>query len=610
MSEEIGVQQWLESKGIEASAAERYAQALAHPDVDYNSVSQLITINENRLISAGVSSGRHRDIIMENVQDLKQRAASRGLSTAPQQLKSSLALPMDFFSRQLAYIDFEGLKATPWALKRDDLCHRLCDIVNHTKRLLVRGPFGSGKTAVAQLLHYHLRHVNNTVYIITLSGYSGSWEDCWFRQTGVEWDTVIHANAPVYVIIDEVQRSYPATSSTHDLWGFIKNAVGMEQQVRYICIGSYGDPEQTVTPHTFPLAAVVTLYPHNGTPGLAYTQEEFGVLCQLFKERGGFEIDERSANYIYHMTGGHPGITGWVLGSIHGFSKTHDLEAETVYKLYDYLHSANFHYSLRNGTCRAIPNFAKYQAMGDVCRLVLNGESFKAQTNSFGELNEHLQSCLKASILVEDGDYIAFASPVIQDRALGYYFSEIKADPVSLDAFIVAVVQRFSSRQLLNTEGRDTRSRIMEGEWQHEFSRAAASLLPNDACLSSEYGREQGVRGQVDFYIAKYQWLLEVLRDGIALAAHERRFQNNGQYTPLLAHKQWAVIDFRSISQEIRRDPQPHTYHVSFTEDFAEVMIRDPEGRTQRLPLLGDQALATHFDRASGSTPAKLRLAK
>jgi hypothetical protein len=29
-----------------------------------------------------------------------------------------------------------------------------------------------------------------------------------------------------------------------------------------------------------------------------------------------FEIDERSANYIFHMTGGHPGIIGYFLAKI------------------------------------------------------------------------------------------------------------------------------------------------------------------------------------------------------------------------------------------------------------------------------------------------------
>lgn len=46
----------------------------------------------------------------------------------------------------------------------------------------------------------------------------------------------------------------------------------------------------------------------------------------------------------------------------------------------------------------------------------------------------------KASILVIEGDYIMFASPIVQDRALAHCFSEGQADPVDLDTFIVSVV--------------------------------------------------------------------------------------------------------------------------------------------------------------------------
>ena len=122
-----------------------------------------------------------------------------------------------------------------------------------------------------------------------------------------------------------------------------------------------------------------------------------------------------------------------------------------------------------------------------------------------------------------------FSSPVIQSRALAWYFSQTKQKPASLHAFIVDVVQRFSSQQLLNTESRDTKSRIMEGQWQQEFFRAAATLLPPDVTISPEYGREQGAQGQVDFYIAKYQWMIEVLREGLAMATHEQRFEPGGK---------------------------------------------------------------------------------
>lgn len=130
--------------------------------------------------------------------------------------------------------------------------------------------------------------------------------------------------------------------------------------------------------------------------------------------------------------------------------------------------------------------------------------------------------------MVKEDDFVMFSAPLICNKALAYFFSQTEDKPASLRNFIIAVVQRFSTRQLRDTESRDTKSRIMEGQWQQEFFRVAATLLPRDVTISPEYGREQGVVGQVDFYIAKYQWMIEVLRAGLDMNAHEKRFLPGG----------------------------------------------------------------------------------
>jgi hypothetical protein len=201
-------------------------------------------------------------------------------------LLTVLALPNDFFRQRRLGIHFEGLKATPWALERTSLCTELCSIVANeaTKRLLVRGPFCSGKTAFGQLLHYHLTHESKTAYIVTLLGNYPSWEDCWFRQTNIQWDAIMQSTEPVYVIIDEVQASYPPSSNTYGLWNEIKlsDQKGEQSNVHYVCIGAYGEPLQgSVTPLDFPPSAIVSLRQHNGTPGLAYTIGEFLALCKV-----------------------------------------------------------------------------------------------------------------------------------------------------------------------------------------------------------------------------------------------------------------------------------------------------------------------------------------
>jgi len=345
--------------------------------------------------------------------------------------------------------------------------------------------------------------------------------------------------------------------------------------------------------HTTPLnlPVVVSFYPSKqGVPGLVFTVDEFTELCSLFPNRGGFPIDLKSANYIYSQTNGHPGIIGWIPGNAYQKFK-HKKRSEVSSGFYKYLHSASFHNDMINSELRAFPKFSESTELA--CKMVLCGEAFKAPKDKFqGEVLEQLAYCLKASILVMDGDFVMFPSPIIQYRALGFYFGDRMATkPASLYLFILAVVQRcFSKNQLVNCESsRDKNSKLMEAQWQQEFYRVAVALLPRNAYLSPEYGREQGAKGQVDFFIGEYRWMIEVLRDGIDMAAHERRFGPGGQYEGLLLDGiEWVVVDFRSDTQSIRR-PHPNTYHYSFDNEYKNVIVHHPSGKVETVPLLGDE---------------------
>lgn len=149
---------------------------------------------------------------------------------------------MDFFNTQRLGTHFEGLLKTPWAMQRDTLCDTLISMVKSdpTKRVLVRGPYCSGKTSIAQLLAHRLLRDNQTAYIVTLL-YSGNWETCWFTQTKVPWSTIMASSSPVFVIINEVQHSYAQDSPVHDLWKSLKLSTQKAERnnVHYICIGAY-----------------------------------------------------------------------------------------------------------------------------------------------------------------------------------------------------------------------------------------------------------------------------------------------------------------------------------------------------------------------------------
>lgn len=126
-------------------------------------------------------------------------------------------------------IRLEGLKSTPWKLNRHKLCQDLCALVDAHSLLLIRAPFASGKTSLAQLLHKHLRANKKNTFVVTLATAGiTSWSDCWAQQTGTQWSLIKSSTEPMYVIIDEAQESYHEASKTYELWKDIKG-LGMYQ---------------------------------------------------------------------------------------------------------------------------------------------------------------------------------------------------------------------------------------------------------------------------------------------------------------------------------------------------------------------------------------------
>lgn len=247
----------------------------------------------------------------------------------------SLALPENFFLERRTEVDDAGLKATPWPLRRSKLCDKLCEIVDRFGLLLVRGPFASGKTALAQLLDYHLRDRYET-FIVTVAGCAVPWPQYWKQQTHVDWDTIIDSNHRVYVIIDEVQISYPTSSSAHSLWGSVNRVIDEKKHhVQFIFLGSYGDPQPgESTPIRIPPEAIVSLHHHNGTPGLGYSEGEFFQLCAAFQGYSGIPIDDRTANYIFYTSGGHPGICGYILWCVYEQHKNSSSNGNALYMHY------------------------------------------------------------------------------------------------------------------------------------------------------------------------------------------------------------------------------------------------------------------------------------
>lgn len=175
------------------------------------------------------------------------------------------------------------------------------------------------------------------------------WTEYWLAQTGVEWEAIMNSDKPVYVIIDEVQVGYPKDSPVYGLWAMVKRVINEKaQQVRFIFIGSYGEPQSGGAPTPFhddiQPGAIISLHTHNGTylislfiaspidkriigtPGLAYVKGEFLALCKSFETFCRIPIDDRCTNFIYYISEGNPGIVGVTLRCLYDNRKHFSLD--------------------------------------------------------------------------------------------------------------------------------------------------------------------------------------------------------------------------------------------------------------------------------------------
>jgi len=148
----------------------------------------------------------------------------------------------------------------------------------------------------------------------------------------------------------------------------------------------------------------------------------------------------------------------------------------------------------------------------------------------------------------------------------------------------IAVIRGFSRTHLHNSNdlrynsGGETAS-TPEAQFQNEFYAAAKKLLGDRIVISSEWTNDG--EGRIDFRIVGTGWGVELLRDGVRLAEHCRRFEPGSQYENAIQGGElidWLVIDCT------HRKPRKFTtiknaklIRVVFAEDYASAEILDAD---------------------------------
>lgn len=173
-----------------------------------------------------------------------------------------------------------------------------------------------------------------------------------------------------------------------------------------------------------------------------------------------------------------------------------------------------------------------------------------------------LRALMRIPLLVDDGGYLAFATPMHKRFFHRLAFpSRLQALPanINVDQWLLLVLRTFQPHLLA-----DVQSGFKEGMLQHEFWRGASLCLPPTHRVAAEVSRvlKQGtpqIAGELDFWInSTLEWAIELLRQGDRKGEHLQRFQRDGSYGPLRA-KQWRVVDFRLPADHRASLPLPRS---------------------------------------------------
>ena len=255
-------------------------------------------------------------------------------------------------------------------------------------------------------------------------------------------------------------------------------------------------------------------------------------------------------------------------------SKIRNVEL-TWKEIYKYLHSPRFDRTINN--CRAVPKLDKFSEMQKkICESVhLNGSTL------FLDNDDNHKYLIRTGVFVVNNlGHLCFSAPLIERSFFQqHYGSKIRASstPGSLYEFIVktfTIICNESNEILKYSLGAGADKTLLEQTWQKEFYRAGTRALGEKYFLSCEVGPHFKSKGYIDFYVSELDWAIELLREGLDMEGHNRRFDETiGTYKEIVeVAKETAIIDIRSKSKKVQ-DVKERFVHVSYSDNYNSFMI-------------------------------------
>ncbi|ODM16358.1 hypothetical protein SI65_08358 [Aspergillus cristatus] len=479
----------------------------------------------------------------------------------------------------------------PLICPREHTVSKLAAILDDVNIVHVRGTPASGKTypwgSFIELVSKRDKELKNAS---TTS----------FNTTSLqlEQDLSWVVTSDTVILVDEAQKTY----SDSVLWNTIfkarqKSVCAYNFRLCLLC--SYGSPgtgpDQTFfTPVTLVNKQRISLTPQSqpGSPsiGLFYSKEEFkDVVSRLIKYlyKQQFSFDEDALDYIFVLSGGHPGAVESLVNVIfqnyrhdikHGIIRTLT-EDHVIWFLEDT--ATVFDKLSRESVNHSFPRIERSTSkISNILNKITEEGSVPFNLN-----DADIRFCYQNGWIHRvalDGDDIAVLPSRLHEKYIEYWIGTMsKPLPArfdSLQKLCKEILSKFSIMNLRHSAGGKRMStasqpRPVEAQYQDEFYKGFVHVAGQGVPISSEWSRTKD--GRVDFYIPEKKWAIELLRDHIKVDEHISRFKEGGKYHPWLKEKMvkdWIIIDC-ATSLPTKEYSASRLWHAVFINDYSELQL-------------------------------------
>ncbi|PKK56868.1 hypothetical protein RhiirC2_871514 [Rhizophagus irregularis] len=448
---------------------------------------------------------------------------------------------------------------------------------------LLRSPPSSGKSTIGE----YFRDYYNGIYI-SLSGIYDErkptikreeFDTFWKNKLDCTWEEISNCTEKTYLFVDEVQFIYG--NRAQYFWEKVKDLQsndGCNKNLWILFLGTY---HPTLADNPTPIQITNTL----GLNELLLTRNEFNLLVanivQKYNDRSYFNIPNDVRDTIFNITNGHPGLCRFIMNWLHDHFREGTKSTSTA-EILRSLASSSLRSSIVS-TSRAFywaDGWSPNEKEADFIRTLL----FICRDNEFYPVDLDSNSgvakkFIKSGIIATDSTNgrMKFSAPITRIVLSHRLFTSSLANSptTNFEDFLTRTIERFCPTKLANSlgKGKGNDSNLFERTWLMEWYRSATTVVPIGATISADVGPVFNSKGFLDFYVnGNYSWGIELLREGDKLQEHANRFLTNGIYSDIPLN-QWAVLDFRCHSKEVR-DPKHNFWYVCYSDDYRRFTIK------------------------------------